>query len=439
MKAKEIVLLIFIILVGVIFYHVQTGQINWDWDEEFIFIGEEYTYKDIQQIAPPLPAELHVFNSHGRVEVLGSDRENIEIELEKQIWNRKQKRADEVSKTLNIGVSTEENRIQITVTDEDLKRRRFRTNFKIYIPRNMPVNIKNSYGEVRVEAVGESRIVNRSGSVTALDIAGRLYVNNSYNDVSLTNVSADCEVDSHHSSVEVENIKGSLKVTHRYGRVSAYQVEGTTSIEGSHTEVIAQELTGETNINSSYRRIFLYDVGDVTLTGSSCPVEIEGTQGDVNITDKYSHVKLLNLNGDLIIEGKNLGITGKSIVGDLINITSSYRDLELVDFSGQTTIWLDNGDMTLTPLPLTHPIEAKGDFTDITLYWPEGKTYPTEAQVRRGDIYWKLDEGLDYEEENGMSVIKAFSAEIGKPKIVLHSKDGKITIQKLLKKTPELK
>ncbi|MFC2156757.1 hypothetical protein ACFLT9_02855 [Acidobacteriota bacterium] len=437
MKAKEIVLLIFIILAGVVLYHFQTGQINWDWDEEFIFIGDEYTYKDIQQIAPPLPAELHVFNSHGRVEVIGSDRENIEIELEKQIWNRKQKRADEVNDALKIGVSTEEDRIQITVNEEDLNRRRFRTNFKIYIPRNMPVNIKNSYGEVRVEAVGESQIVNRNGNVIAIDIAGRLYVNNSYNDVDLTNVSADCEVDSHHSTVEANNIKGSLKVTHRYGRISAFQITGTTSIEGSHTEFIGHELTGETNVNSSYRRIFLYDVGDVTLTGNSCPVEIEGTRGDVNITDKYSHVKLLNLSGNLIIDGKNLGITGKSIVGDLINIRSSYRDLELLDFSGQTTIWLDNGDMTLTPLPLTHPIEAKGDFTDITFYWPEGNTYPIEAHARRGDIYWKLDEELDYEEENGMSVIKAFSSEIGKPKIVLNSKDGKITIQKLLEKTPK--
>ena len=42
MKAKEIILLILIITVGIFFYHAQTGKIwiDWEWDEG-IYFGQE--------------------------------------------------------------------------------------------------------------------------------------------------------------------------------------------------------------------------------------------------------------------------------------------------------------------------------------------------------------------------------------------------------------
>ena len=52
MKAKEIVLLIFIIAVGVFAYHVQSGKIDVTWDEIFDFDLNEYTYEETQVVLP---------------------------------------------------------------------------------------------------------------------------------------------------------------------------------------------------------------------------------------------------------------------------------------------------------------------------------------------------------------------------------------------------
>jgi len=120
-----------------------------------------------------------------------------------------------------------------------------------------------------------------------------------------------------------------------------------------------------------------------------------------------------------VIEGKNLEVTGKSIVGDKIDITSSYRDIELTEFSGNTTIVLSNGEIVLDPYPLTHPIEVKGEYANIRLRWPLGKKYRFEAKVKDGEIEWGLPAEISVQEEDHTRTVTAFIQEKESPSIFL--------------------
>ena len=162
MKAKEIILLILIITVGIIFYHAQTGKIwiDWDWDEGIYFGQEEFVYEETEEITPPFPLSLRIINAHGHVEVEGTDQDSISITLEKKIFRRKQKQADDVAEKLNMVVEKNSERIHISTNREDFQKRRFRTNFKVMIPKQMSVYVKNSYGEVNIFQVGETEIRN---------------------------------------------------------------------------------------------------------------------------------------------------------------------------------------------------------------------------------------------------------------------------------------
>jgi hypothetical protein len=80
-------------------------------------------------------------------------------------------------------------------------------------------------------------------------------------------------------------------------------------------------------------------------------------------------------------------------------------------------------------LPLTHPIEVKGRYTDIKYYWESGGRYPFEARAKGGNIEWNVSEGLSHEEENGYKVIKAFVMDIDKPSILLNTTYGSISIE----------
>ena len=81
MKAKEIILLIFIILVGVLITKVYTGRFDLElgWGDSFLFGYEEFVFEETKDIETPLPLELRIRNSYGSIEIIGSDAEKITI------------------------------------------------------------------------------------------------------------------------------------------------------------------------------------------------------------------------------------------------------------------------------------------------------------------------------------------------------------------------
>ncbi len=107
MKGKEIVLLILIIVAGVIFYYAQTGKFHFglNWEDDFFFTGEEYTYEESQVVEPPLAARLQLTNAHGDVEIQGTDEERVTITLQKKIWRRNEEQAKEVSDKLHMTIT----------------------------------------------------------------------------------------------------------------------------------------------------------------------------------------------------------------------------------------------------------------------------------------------------------------------------------------------
>jgi hypothetical protein len=432
MKAKEIILLILIITAGIIFYHAQTGKIwiDWDWDEGIYFGQEEFVYEEREEITPPLSSQsLRIINAHGHVEVEGSDRESIEILFEKIIYRREQKQADEVNEKLKIVVANNSDRIEISTNREDFRKRRFRTNFKVMIPESMTVYVKNSYGEVSVTQAGETEIRNPNGRVYADNITGHLTVKNSYKDVEVENIQSDCQIESRSSTVIARGVEGSAFIDHRYGKIYCENIGQSVTIDGSYAEVHGMNVLGLFDIQTSYRNIDLSDVGPVQIRTRNSRIEVKGAKDFVDIEDRYGKVELFDIRGNVKIDGNNLEVYGYSIVGESIIISTSYRKVELTNFQGKTEITHSNGDVGLEPLPLTHPIQVHGQYTDIKYYWQSGGRYPFEARAKGGNIVWNVSEGLSHEEENGYKVIKAFETETDKPSVVLNTTYGSIRIE----------
>ncbi len=431
MKGKEIILLILIIAAGIIFYHAQTGKIwiDWEWEEGIYFGHEEFVYDVSEEIVPPFPSVLRVINAHGNVEIQGTKQESISVTLEKKIYRRRQKQADEVADKLEIVVQKNSRSVEISANREDFRKTNFRTSFKIYVPESMDIRVKNSYGVVDVSNLGDTEIANRHGKVYASDIAGNLSVENSNKEVEVENIQSDCQIQTRSSSVRIDNVGGEARITHRYGKIFLENIDQGVTVDGSHSEVIGQNITGSMDIKTSYRRISLFEVGGVKIRASNTRIEIDGTKDSVDIENRYARITLNDIQGSLQVDGKNLEIYGRSVAGETIRISTSYKNVELIEFQGKTDIVHSNGDVYLDPLPLTQPIEVNGRYTDIRFSWPQGGKYPIEAKARSGDIDWGLLEGHSQEEEDGYSIIKAFTDEQDKPSIFLSTAYGSIKIE----------
>ena len=227
----------------------------------------------------------------------------------------------------------------------------------------------------------------------------------------------------------ISKVEGKVQITNRYGKIHLENISQDVKIEGLHSEVYGENLRGAVEVDNSYRKITLFDVGPTKITGHHSNVEVEDARGYLDIKDNYGKVKVNNIQGDLTISGKSLDVYGKTIVGQKIYVSSSYRNIELSEFSGKTTILLSHGEIVLEPSPLTHSIEVNGEYAGIKLVWPLGGKYPIEAKIKNGDIKWKLPVELSFQEENDFTTIKAFLQEKDNPSIFLSTSYRTIWIE----------
>jgi len=432
MRPKEIILLILIVAGGILFYHAQTGKIIvdwWDWDEGVYFGREPFLYEESREIPSPLPRVLRIINAHGRVKVRGTQRESIAVTLEKSIYRRNKEQANEVAHKLGMVVERENDRLLVTTNRKDFRDKRFRTSFMIDVPENMEIVIENTYGKVEASKIGDTEIFNANGEVTASDIRGELTIRNSYKDIDVDEVASDCRVESKNSTVTIARVEGGAHVIHRYGRIRLEDISGKVVVEASNSEVNGNRWENGGDIETSYRRVSLQNVGPIRLITHSNRSDIRRAEGPIEVEARYGKLSVSEVKGNLAVTGKNLEITGRSIIGKNIRISTSYRNVDLSVFEGKTEIIHNNGRVFLSPLPLSQPIEVRGRYTDIIFLWPAGGKYPLEARTKGGDIDWEIPGEKTIEEEDRIIVVRAFLREKDQPSLFLSTTYGTIRIR----------
>jgi len=431
MKTKEIFLLIFIILVGVFITQVHTGNfdLDWGWGDSILFGYEEFIFEETKEIESPLPGELRIRNSHGSIEIAGSDEENIFISFEKRIWRKDEVEAREIADQLKMNIDNNGPTLNISTNRQEFRRKKIETNFIIAVPEGMNVTVINSYGLVSAERVGNTDITNRYGEVYASDIRGTLNVSNSHDDIEIKHVESDCKIEASYSSVTISHIQGTIDIQNRHGRLVMEDITNDVVVRMPYGKIFGWDIHGALDIENSYEKIELTNVGPVKIVANQSLIDIDGANGNISITNRYDKVRLKNITGNVFVDGKNLGISGKNVHGNEITLSSTYEDIEFDNFSGKTLISLSHGDLHLSPSPLTFPLEVKGSHVDIKFFWPANEKYPLEAQAEQGDIQWKLDAEIDYQKDNGLSIVKAFLEETDKPSVFLSTTYGTIWIE----------
>jgi hypothetical protein len=431
MRSKEILFLILLVAAGVFFYHAYTDKLDWEieWGDDFLFKLEEFDWEESHTIDAPFPHSIHVVNRHGEVKIQGTEEDRIVVTLQKTIRRRTSEEAQDVANTLKMVSEQTDHNIVLTTNRNEFKKKRFRTSFTIFLPESADVTVSNTYGVVEVANTGDTNIHNSYGKVIVSDIDGALTIKNKYDDVDVLNVGADCTIDSNNGSVDVTGVDGTVQIFHRYGNVNLKDITRDAIVDASNTKIFCQNVEGLADVGSTYRNIILTNVGAAKLNGKNCEIDLEGVKSYCVVEGNYNKVMLTNIQGDLKIDGKNTSVYGNTILGDNITIDTTYRDVELKDFSGETTILHSHGKIFLTPKPITLPIVIKGKYSDINLYWPEGGNYPIEAENKGGEIEWKLPYELSFKKENSVSVIKAFMEETDNPLIFLYTTYGTIRIE----------
>jgi DUF4097 and DUF4098 domain-containing protein YvlB len=434
MKFREVLLVIVLLVAGVIVYEVQTGNwTTWGWtfdeDGEFFGFGKAYAFEETQTIQGPLPAGLEVVNSHGWVEVRGSDQEIVQLTLQKKIWRRDEADARAVADKLHIKADRSADRLSFSTNRDDFTKRNFETGFILVVPRRMTVTVTNSYGAVKVEDVREATVRNRHGKVSADNIAGPCRLEGSYEDIEASNLKGGCQVIGSHAAVNVLTAAGDLRVETSYADIRFEDIGGKADIEGSHATVDGRRVKGPVTVETSYEKISLADVGAALVRAQHCAVETTDVRGDLDVQTTYEPVQARNIQGSFRTSGNNVEVSASGIKGPEIAVTTSHENVELADFSANVRISIRHGNVSLSPTDLKFPVDVRGEYSNIDFYWPAGETAPLEAQTRGGNVKWGLSQRPALEKTNGTSLVKAFVENRDKPGVNLSTTYGDIRIE----------
>jgi hypothetical protein len=430
MKAKEVLLLILIVVVGVVFYQARTGGIRIDGDWEGPFGGGRiYDFEESLTLEGPIPARIEIRNAHGEVEVRGADQETVTLTLLKSIRRRTEAEARAVADKLKPVVVRDAVRVEISTNREEFERKGFETSFRLAVPAGTEVVVTNSYGTVSASGVRSAAIDNSHGRVDAADVPGEVSVTNSYEDVAVSRVGSSCRVTARHADVRVREAGGDVQIDHAYGKVEVSDAAAGATIAAEHAELSLLRVKGAVDVRTTYEKVSLVDVGPATVVGHHAAVSADGVRGSLKVATTYEDVRANDIRGDLDVEGKNVGVVGKAIAADRIRIATSYGGLELADFTGGVAVSLSHGDAVLAPAAITSAIDVKNAYGTVRFVWPKGARVPFEGRSTGGEIKWGLAERPDIETTNGEALVKAFAGAAGGPSVTLSTSYADVVVE----------
>ncbi|MGQ9801142.1 MAG: DUF4097 family beta strand repeat-containing protein [Candidatus Saccharicenans sp.] len=429
MRAKEVLLLILIVVLGVGLHYLDDLKLKIDdWDLEFPFRGESYLYEEQLTEAPAEILEIN--NSQGSIQVEGSQRPDIAIIFEKRVWRKSEAEAREVADQIKLLTTRDGNRLVLTTNRNTFRRKNFSSSFKLLVPAETRIKIRNSHGLVRVAGTSQVDLENSHGRVDIIEISGSARVSNSYEKVSIMDVAGECHLETKHSSALLSRIEGPVTIDCAHQKLELFDLKNSLIIQSRHTLIKAVRIAGPTEITGSYELISLNEIGPAVVRGHHSPIEIDEARGDLNLETSYERIKLADIQGNLTVKSRSSRVQGTRISGQRLQIETSYEPVSLEDISGQLDLKLKHASLTLAPLSLDYPLIVSTEYGNITFYWPENQTARLEARSQGGRISWQLPFTPDENTSNGTALLRAFQSTSGRPEIKLEARYGNINFLK---------
>lgn len=124
--------------------------------------------------------------------------------------------------------------------DEPKPKSNFETTYLIYLPENMALTIKNTFGNVSVQGVkGDLNATLKFCNTTVLNAEASCYLLVDYGSLKMRDLLSDVEITSKHTNIDLENISGNLKIDSDYGKIRLKPGENpkVIALQANKTEV----------------------------------------------------------------------------------------------------------------------------------------------------------------------------------------------------------
>jgi DUF4097 and DUF4098 domain-containing protein YvlB len=434
------------------------------------WMGESHSYTE-EAAATRLSGDsspILIENSYGSVSVIpGSDRE-VRARLKKVIYAN-ESRAKDIATEVRLEIKLEnklEPAASVKPEAEPLKKNSasyfvvrtnreslnskeytFNTDLEVIVPKNSQVQIRNTFGDVRVGGISGKLDINATHrSLHVSDCSGEFNISTRFAESRLTNLVGNIRLDSRsRGRVYIENIKGDLSITSEYSPLEVINVDGRVQLSNTEGSIRVESVTKPVVIVSRGAAVQVKNLQDsLKLDASHKNVEIEDVSSDVAVESRYATVALTRIKGNVDIRSNSDDISADDIRGSLklkgtgsevrvhgisgpLDIQTTLKDVVINDFSDSCTVSSEYADISVSSRNL-----AKGDIKlqnsngDVTLYLPKKASFVIDAAAKNGRVESNYSE-LALSEEKDVRELKT-KVNNGGPKLLLETSNGNIRI-----------
>lgn len=255
--------------------------------------------------------KLEVLNRFGNVDIIKEEVQDIEVKAKIRISHNNKEYADEFSKSAVI-ITEAGNKLEIKSkslgnSSERNEVGNLSISYVIKVPKDIDVDIDNSFGDVYIDNTGNlAKINNKHGSVTVKSINGDLTVENSFGSTKVSSISGSVRIDSKHGGVNAKDIKQSLIVNNSFGEVTVENIGGNTEITNSHNTIEAKKVKGNLKIDSQFSRVYAADIeGNLDAKGNNGNMALSDIQGNLDVSNRFGNINVKKANKIVRIMSRN--------------------------------------------------------------------------------------------------------------------------------------
>lgn len=259
--------------------------------------------------------ELKVTNNFGDIKVLPTDAKSIRIEAEVAVKCNDEAKAREYAKdavAIKEGEVTEiSTKSPINHDKDDYAKAQI--DFVIYVPKQVNVDARGSFGDIRVEGIdGKSILESKNGEIEAVDIGGDIDIDNSFGDIEVRNIGGKADITNRNGEISAESISGSAVFESNFGDIEAAAIGGDLKIVNHNGQITVSDVKGKADLSNSFGDININKVeGGVTVEGKNGRIEAESVKGNAQIKNSF---------GDIYFRSESLNdgdIYAKTNFGDI--------------------------------------------------------------------------------------------------------------------------
>lgn len=336
--------------------------------------------------------KLDIINSYGNIEVERSDSSKVEVTAEIAIRNNDETYSKSISDKIVEVSQGDTIKVEAKAKSIDYDKYKIQSiniDFKIKVPANLEVNIKNEYGDITAYNVGKSLdISDKNGKIEVSSVGGDLTIENQYGDIESSGIKGKCEITDKNGQVDLQDVDKDVRIDNAFGNISLQNIGGSAVIVNNNADIKGTLIGGSVDIDSSY-----------------CGIVLESIKGGVKLKDKNGNVDIMDVGGNVKAENK-------------------YGDIKLDNVSKAIEVSDKNANIELNSDKIpTGDIKIENEYGNIDLSMPENINASIDAFLRYGDI--SNNYGFNVTEKNNE---KSMNGTVGKGgvKIDIKNKNGNI-------------